>query len=229
MRWQISTDTLPTNWQQLQETLLSNRGITDKQAFFSPIHPSQIDPTTIGIDGNQLQKAITRIHQAKQNQDKVIIFGDYDADGISATAVLWQTLHTFGCKVMPFIPDRQSHGYGLSRAGLDEILTQGKPDLIITVDNGIVAFEALAYAQAAGVEVIVTDHHSPEKSSQDGVALPPALAVVHTTQLCGTTVAWMLSQALVNSITDQTEQDAVNQVVQAGLDLAGIATIADQV
>lgn len=237
MRWSLSTDQQPLSLQQLEQLLLSNRGITDTQAaqnFFSPPHPTTLSTEQVGINADQMRVAVARIQQAKDNQDKVIIFGDYDADGISATAVLWQALHAFGCQVMPFIPDRQRHGYGLSKAGIDDILAQGKPDLIITVDNGIVAFEPLAYAQAAGIEVIVTDHHSPEVDDTGQVVLPPAVAIVHTTQLCGTTVAWMLGQALAVSVTTAMPNNSeltakVEQTMLAGLDLCGIATIADQV
>lgn len=237
MRWSLSTDQQPLSLSQLQQLLLSNRGITDPQAqkaFFSPAHPTTFEAEAVGISSEQMKLAVARIQQAKQNQDKIVIFGDYDADGISATAVLWQALHAYGCQVMPFIPDRQRHGYGLSKAGVDEILSQGKPDLIITVDNGIVAFEPLEYAQAAGIEVLVTDHHAPEKNLDGSQKLPPAVAVVHTTQLCGTTVAWMLGQSVVMTMPESSSaevilKEKVQAVVVAGLDLCGIATIADQV
>lgn len=237
MRWSLSTDQQPTSLAQLQQQLLSNRGITSKTettTFFSPVHPSQLTLKQLDIDAKQMERAVERIQLAQQTQQTIVIFGDYDADGISATAVLWQTLHAAGCKVMPFIPDRRKHGYGLSKAGLDDILAQGKPDLIITVDNGIVAFEALEYAQAAGVEVVVSDHHLPEFNQDGQPNLPPAVAVVHTTQLCGTTVAWVLSHAVASAMSDTTEDDQELKaktlaVVMAAVDLCAIATIADQV
>jgi single-stranded-DNA-specific exonuclease len=229
MKWRLRNEAVPEDSNQLLDILLENRNIDDDKNFFKPIHPSKITPESVDIDVTHLSKAVARIQQAQQNQEKVLIYGDYDADGITATGVLWQTLHAYGCKVMPFIPDRQKHGYGLSDKGLDDILGSGRPDLIITVDNGIVAFDPLTRAQEARVEVIITDHHMPEKNEDGSVKLPPSLAVVHSTKLCGATVSWMLANAVTEAIDDTELKQKVATVVENALDLCGIGTIADQV
>ena len=112
----------------------------------------------------------------------------------------------------PFIPLRDKHGYGLSVQALEEVLTTFSPDLIVTVDNGIVAHTAAEFLESKGVDLILTDHHQAEER------IPPATAVVHTTDLCGATVGWMLVHTLVSEA-----------FANSLLDLAGIATIADQV
>jgi len=195
------------NLVELEKVLLSNRHIIDAQSFFQPAHPAQFKLES--------KAAVSLIKQAIKRQAKILVFGDYDADGICATAIIWRTLFDLGAEVKPFIPHREKHGYGITVATLQEIfndpLVGGKPDLIITVDNGIVAHEAIAFAKKQGVQVIITDHHSAEKT------LPPADAIVHSTDLCGASVAWILCHQLTNlHSTDQ-------------LDLVGLATIADQV
>lgn len=217
MKWQILNSSTPHTQAELEEVLLSNRGITDAKTFFQPPHPSKLSLVEVGLDGTKMAAAIERIQQAIQRKEKIIVFGDYDADGICATAVMWLSLQHLGCQVMPFIPDRIRHGYGLSTKAIDDILAQGKPDLIVTVDNGIVAHPAVEKLNQAGVEVILTDHHSPEAT------LPAASHIVHTTQLCGATVAWMFGRELTKAIMGETETP--NEL----LDLCGIATIADQV
>jgi single-stranded-DNA-specific exonuclease len=211
MQWSLKSSTIPSSLNEVENILLKNRGIEDASAFFNPLHPVDLKLKAVGIDPKQMRKATMRLDQALKNQEDVLVFGDYDADGICSTAVLWLTLHNLGYKARPFIPHREKHGYGLSQKALDDILAAQKPDLIVTVDNGIVAHEAVARLNQVGVDVIITDHHQPEES------LPPALAIVHTTQLCGTTVAWMLAREIDS------------EFVKSTLDLCGIATIADQV
>lgn len=217
MRWHYLSEDIPQDLEQLEVTLLRNRNIEDAQTFFSPKKPMELTTTDVGINPKQLTKAVNRIKQAIKNQEKVIIFGDYDADGISATAILWHSLKATGIVAAPFIPKRDVHGYGVSQKALEEIIAAGKPELIITVDNGIVAHDALRFAKESGIDVILTDHHQPEKDENDQLVVPPALAVVHTTQLCGSTVAWMLARELAP------------EAAREQLDLAGLATIADQV
>ncbi len=219
MQWSLSSKTTPSTTDELRQVLLENRSITSdlEATFFSPIHPMELSTQEVGIADDQLSTAIARIAQAKKEKHKVIVFGDYDADGICATAILWEVLHAAGCDALPFIPDRAKHGYGISQKAIKDILAQTKPDLIITVDNGIVAHEVINQLTADGIDVIVTDHHSPDEQ------LPHAVAVVHTTQLCGATVAWMLGRTIAEEIIGDV------QVSKQQLELCGIATVADQV
>ena len=216
MEWKFRSSQIPSSSDGVAEIVLQNRGILDAQAkkeFLQPKHPRDISLSELGISSVEMQKALDILELAKDQNDKIVVFGDYDADGICATAVVWETLHGLGYRAMPFIPDRRKHGYGLSQVAIEEILAdQEPPQVVLTVDNGIVAHSAIALLREAGVTVILTDHHQP-----DAYGYPEADAVIHTTQLCGTTVGWMLARELNPKVAEQK------------LDLTAIATIADQV
>ncbi len=205
-KWEVGDK----NPKDIVESILRNRGITDIAEFLHPPHPSTYSLKALEISKVQLNKAVTLIKDAKEKGETVVIYGDYDVDGTCATALLWMSLHNFGLTVFPFIPDRFRDGYGMTISGLDQICTQ-HPDikLLISVDNGIVAHEAIKEAQARGIVVVVTDHHEASHENK-------ADALVHSTTMCGTALAWCLSR----------EFDSKN--IDAGLDLVGIATIADQ-
>lgn len=189
------------------KSLLKNRNITNVQEFFDPPLPESFSLHDVGIDELQVKKAIKRINLAKGDDECVVIYGDYDVDGTCATSLLWHTLNKLKLKVFPFIPDRFTEGYGMSQMGIDKIVAQyPKTSLIIAVDNGIVAHEAISYAEEKGIDVIVCDHH--EKNGEN-----KAFSIIHTTQLCGTAVAWFLCKELGE---------------KSGLDLVSIATVSDQ-
>jgi single-stranded-DNA-specific exonuclease len=216
MQWVLKSSQVPRSQKELLQMLLENRGLhtkKDKESFLAPQSPLEFSPKDVGIDASAMKRAVKLVQEAKEKKWKVLVFGDYDCDGICATTILWETLYEMGVHAMPFIPSRDKHGYGLSMAALDDILADptNRPQLLITVDNGIVAHEAFTRLQKEGVKTILTDHHQPEKT------IPPVDVLVHTTQLCGTTVSWMFAHAL--------------NPEKAGtmLDLCAIATIADQV
>lgn len=196
--------------------LLVNRGFKTKKAvkeFFNPSLPKKAD--------FPLAPAVTRIKQAIKLHELIYIYGDYDADGITATAILWESLHSLGARVMPYIPSRDEPIRGLSPLGIDKIISAqgrsasgGKPALIITVDNGISAFKGCEHAQKLGIEVIISDHHQPQTKNNQPI-FPLAFAIVHNVNLAGAGVAWFLAQAL--------------QPQLQSLDLAAIGTIADMV
>ncbi len=180
--WRAKTETIKKRVEEILDLILERRGIQskqDKELFFNPPHPSQLTLDQVGIDSNQAQKAIKRIKSAIQAEEMIVVYGDYDADGITATAILWETLNALGAKVFPFIPGRLNHGYGLTVSGVDEVVTKHNPSLIITVDNGIVAHPAASYCNEKGIDLIITDHQ------QVGDDLPEAMAIIHTTQLAG--------------------------------------------
>jgi single-stranded-DNA-specific exonuclease len=223
MRWQLLSEQIPSSLEELEKIVLLNRGIKDKVDFLNIKDPAKLSFKDVGISSTEYKNALARISLALKKKQKILIFGDYDADGICATAILWRVLHDSGHLVTPFIPERNKHGYGINRGVIDEIeATTGLPDLIITVDNGIVAHDAFEYLAEKKVDAILTDHHQPEtvdggKGGGEKIKFPSALAVVHTTKLCGATVAWMLARGV-------SEELAVKE-----LDLCGIASIADQV
>jgi len=211
MKWNYLSSKTPQDLKEFKEIILQNRQIEDEKEFFSPKKPHEITLAEVDLNKDQVKLAVTRIQKAIEAKQKVVVFGDYDADGICATAILWETLNNLGLVTQPFIPHRDKHGYGISNKAIDDLLEKDHPDLIITVDNGIVAHEPLARLAKEKIDVIVTDHHQPEEK------LPEAYAIVHTTKLCGATVAWMLAREL--------SQDFVDSL----LDLTAIATISDLV
>jgi len=197
--------------------ILENRGLKIRNEIEEFLNPKleNITVKSVGIDKKQLQKAVQRIQTAIEEKEQIVVFGDYDVDGICGTAILWETLNSLEAKVLPYIPHRVEEGYGLSTKAIQNSVRQfggQNIKLIITVDNGIVANEAVKFANKQGIDVIVTDHHVPPKK------LPDAFATVHTTKLCGAGVAWVVAQELK---VDNKDDDH--------LELVALATIADLV
>ncbi len=177
---------------ELWEYLLTARNLTsvaDQAEFLSPPSPdlSLIDKLP-DLDLGQLKQAAKLVEKAISARQPILVYGDYDCDGVCATALLWETLYELGADAKPFIPRRDDHGYGLSLAGLTEALAQFDRDpLVITVDNGITAKSVIeSFPQ---LQFIVTDHH--QKSPE----LPPAV-IVHSQQVCGAGIAWILASFL---------------------------------
>lgn len=208
-----------TKTQDIVNLLLANRGIkTEKERkdFFKPVHPNKLSLRSLGFKTDQVNKTIKRIKQSLEKKEKVIVYGDYDADGICATAILWECLYGLGLDALPYIPERFSEGYGIKIETVEK-LKEKYPNLglIITVDNGIVATKAVEKINKLGVDVIVTDHHEPEKK------LPKALAIVHTTKIGGAAVAWVLAREIKIAFKVKSKE------LEYGLDLVAIGSIAD--
>ncbi|MBI2404953.1 single-stranded-DNA-specific exonuclease RecJ [Candidatus Gottesmanbacteria bacterium] len=199
--------------------LLKNRGLDSKKKIEEFLHPSEphtLPPDAVGIDRRALKKALARIQEAINDHESIVVYTDYDADGVTAGAIMWEALYALGARVMPYIPHRVDEGYGLSKKGIDTVNEQYHPTLIITVDHGITAREKVAYAKSLGIDVIVTDHHvKPEK-------LPDCL-VVHTTKLSGAGISWFVAKEILSTCS--------TPGVEPGelLALATIGTIADMV
>ena len=204
-------------------SLLINRGITsveEGRAFLDCRLERLLDPLVM----KDLQPATTRVLSAINSGDKILVYGDYDVDGITATALLVKVLRRLGADADYFIPDRLEHGYGL-HAGVMEKLREAGFNLIITVDCGVSNLaEVEENHQAGGPDIIITDHHEPP-----GV-LPPAVAVVNPKQpgcpypfkeLAGVGVALKLAQSLLGAAGEGPE------AWQDYLDLACLGTIAD--
>lgn len=177
----------------LIDVLLANRDITtkkDREVFLNP-KLADVTPQSVGINAVHLKKTLKRLQKAIENKEQMVVYGDYDVDGITGTAILWETLYAMGAKVAPYIPHRIEEGYGLSQIGIENLQKElGTIALIITVDNGIVANRAVRFANEQGIEIIITDHHAAGEKN------PDALAIVHTTKLCGAGVAYLLAQEL---------------------------------
>ncbi len=220
-KWQLQSDLLVKDKKQLSAVLLKNRGIDLNLAdkFFDPTRPKKWQLKNLDFSRSDFNKIKKRLDLAKKEKETVYIFGDYDSDGVCASAILWEGLKFLGINSLPFIPNRQKHGYGLSIKALKDLFKQkGKPDLLITVDNGIVALPALKFLAKEGVEVIVTDHHQPDQEEL------PVLAVFHSTRVCGAAVAWFLVKELFKTVEDQLKAD---KKLNDFLSLAAIATVTD--
>lgn len=217
MKWHLKNSSQPDSPSELEAILLANRGITNKADWFKPARPATFDLDDLKIDPTALKTTLKLLKKVQKTQGLIVIFGDYDADGITATAVLWRVLHNLGFNAKPFIPDRLRHGYGLTAKALEEIFSTSQPALVITVDNGIVAHEAATYLKQKKCPLVITDHHLPEAT------LPEAQAIFHSTSVCGAGVSWLLAREIVRQLKPDQDQLINNQ-----LDLVGIATIADQ-
>lgn len=198
--------------------LLCSRGMTDEFEVESFLYDTDlIDPFTLP----DMEKACERIHKALENGEKITVFGDYDADGVTSTALLYLYLSSQGASVDYYIPDRTAEGYGMNICAVDTLKERGT-SLIITVDNGISALNEIAYANTLGIDVVVTDHH------RVGDVLPDAVAVVdphRSDSLCefsewaGVGVAFKLICAVDSS-------DGYDLLEEYG-DLVALGTVAD--
>lgn len=197
--------------------LLESKSITDDESI-----KALLDETIINHNPwllSDMEKAVTRINEAIDKNERILVYGDYDADGVTSTTILVNTLQTLGAEVGWYIPNRFSEGYGPNELAFRNAYDEGV-SLIITVDNGIQGHKEIEMVQKLGVDVIVTDHH------EIGRTLPEAYAIVHPMHpeyeypfhfLCGAGVAYKLSQVLL--------ENPPNYFVS----LAAIGTIADLV
>lgn len=208
--------------QTILAILLQNRGIDTKEKIEKFLHPelSEITLENLAISSKTVTDAVSLIEAVKQKEQTVIIYGDYDVDGVCATAILWETLYETYKKSVPYIPDRVDEGYGLSIKGIDNLL-QKFPDtgLIITVDNGITAIEAVKYARDKNISVLVTDHH------MGGEKVPDADVIIHTTKVCGAGVAYALSREISSRQISNDKNKRFNN--DKHIELATLATVAD--
>lgn len=154
--------------------LVANRGIKKDEIenFLNP----QIEDFYSPFDLPDMDKAVERIITAIKNKENVLIYGDYDVDGMTSTTILYKYLTNQGLKPKYYIPNKIDEGYGFSINAIDEIIKEykekEKPSLIITVDCGITSIDEVEYAKTKNIDVIITDHHEPQE------ALPKAIAVV---------------------------------------------------
>lgn len=182
----------------LVDEILKNRGYTsrdEREAFLSPDYDREKHDPFLLPD---MDKAVKRLVKAARQKDRVVIYGDYDIDGLTASTILQESLTKFGITTEVFIPNRFVEGYGLSKAAIEKLVASGA-QLIVTVDCGSLSHVEIARANELGVDVIVTDHHSVAET------MPPAVAVINPKRtdhkypfidLAGVGVAFKLIQAL---------------------------------
>ncbi len=209
--------------------LLWQRGIRDRNHLVGFLDPTQYQPASPWEFGDEMHWAVQRLMQALENQERVAIWGDFDADGVTATSVLWDGLGEFfpqHQRLVYYIPNRFTESHGLSRLGI-EYLAQQNCHLIVTCDTGSTSQREIEYAIALGMDVIVTDHHTlPEhRPPVTAILNPRALLPLHPlASLSGVAVAYKLVEALY------LEAPAIPQRPLADLlDLVAIGLIADLV
>lgn len=210
------------NVPKIVSRILLNRGIDTMEKaklFFRGKLDNLYDPFLLP----DMEKAVDRIIQAIRQKENILIYGDYDVDGITAVAMLYMLLKQLGANVIFYIPNRITEGYGISSSGIEEAARQGI-NLIITVDCGITAIQELEYANRLNMDVIVSDHHEP------GIELPPAYAILNPKcsnsnypfqELAGVGVAYKLAQALIRALKLQDE------LTENFVDLVAIGSAAD--
>ncbi len=208
----------------LQSLLCRGRGVNNanQEKFFSPDYSRDIHNPHL-LYG--MREAVDKIYQTVESRQRILIWGDYDADGVTATATLAAVLQDLKAKFIPYLPHRADDGYGLNQEVLQSMLDEF--DLLITVDCGVSNIEEISWLKKKGKDVIVVDHHElPDK-------LPPAL-VIHPRHpegqypwgyLCGAGVAWKLSQALLRDSRSRFANDADRE--KWLLDLTLLGTIGD--
>lgn len=170
-----------------------------------------------------MDKAAARITRAVDNMEKIAVYGDYDADGVTSTAMLYSYLETRGADVIFYIPQREGEGYGMNIGAVEYLKEQGV-SLIVTVDNGISSVQEVARANELGVDVVVTDHHRPQEILPDAVAVVDAYRPDDTSpykHFSGVGIAFKLLMALEDGAGD------VEDLLEAYSDLAAIGTIGD--
>jgi len=209
----------------LFERILTARGLTTRaarEAFLQPDYTAvKHDPFLLP----DMKKAVARLKQAREQGEKVVIYGDYDIDGLSATALLLDAFGKFGFEgVDAFIPNRFVEGYGMTMGAVDKVRDMGA-DLIVTVDTGSLCHAEIAYAASLGIDTVVTDHHNVAETPPPSVAAVNPKFSGHTypfRDLCGAGVAFKLVQAL------QTELDGLPDGYEKWLlDLVALGTVCD--
>ncbi len=232
--WRVADHTTPeadeglAAYPPILRQLLYNRGhatVSAAKAFLAGNTEYSTDPMQM----SGMAVAVDRIRYALQHAQPIAIYGDYDVDGVTATALLQQTLEHLGGKVIPYIPRRHEEGYGLNREALRYLKDEAAAQLVITVDCGIRSPGEAEYCRELGLDLIVSDHHHPLEGS-----LPPALAVVNPKQpgdlypdkhLAGVGIAYKISQALLGG--QNGSQGATGLGLQDLLDLVALGTVAD--
>lgn len=202
--------------------ILYNRGITTREAekeFFSGAYAPDCNPSLLaGMDD-----AVTRILSALEDNRKIAIYGDYDVDGVTATALLYEALEGMGAVVCEYIPNRFDEGYGLNNTALQSLKDDGV-DMVVTVDCGIRSVAEAEFSREIGLELIITDHHHPEAE------VPPADVVINPKlpgqaypypDLAGVGVAYKLVQALLE------KHSSSAAAAERWLDLVALGTVAD--
>ncbi len=182
--------------------ILKSRKIKDLDEFLNPPSPLSLTLKDFGPYERPFKKVIKILQEIKEKDQMIVVYTDYDADGITGGAILWETLHLLGFKVMPYVPHRKLEGYGFSKIGIDNVKREFDPALIISVDHGITKIDEIKYAKKLGIKIIVTDHHLkgdkiPENSE----------AIFHIPALSGSGVSYFFAKEIFNWFSTSAVKD----------------------
>ena len=208
--------------------VLAGRGIAgpkEAEQFLWPRLRNLTDP----FEFPDMKKALVRIWDAIDAQESIVVFGDYDVDGVSSTALMVSFLSDLGAMATPMLPNRMNDGYGLTPEILRRLVDRLHPELLITVDCGTGAVDAVKLANEMGIDVVITDHHEPPAE------LAPALAIVNpklannevVRMLAGVGVAFKVCHGLVKMARQQGRPEAENIDLKQYMDLVALGTVAD--
>lgn len=238
-KWQIATRISPTADEALNQypfvmrQILFNRGYATSEnasAFIQAVKPYGTDPHNL----SNIDKAVERIIWAIKKNESIVIYGDYDVDGVTATALLVENLNILGAKVSGYIPNRFDEGYGLNIEALDNIKADGV-SLVITVDCGVRSTQEVNHAQHIGLDLIITDHHQPSQE------IPEAFAIINPKlpgdqypdkDLAGVGLAYKLAAILFHDINNTNifgyqYRELNEKILDRSLDLVSLGTVAD--
>ncbi len=205
---------------------LLNRGLSEPAAienFLSPRLKNLADPFLLP----DMDAAVTRLLAARERAEPLVIFGDYDVDGVTSTALLTEVLRALGWSVEFNLPHRMDEGYGLSRDGVENCLKKFPVKLLLAVDCGSTAVETIAWLRERGVDVIVLDHHQVSNPAPAAVALVNPQLGQSFTELCSAGLAFKLAHALIKRGRETSLPGAVEFDLKPLLDLVALGTIAD--
>lgn len=224
--WRIKADGSVSEAGALLGVLLNNRGIGDQQEidkFLSDDAGFWHDPFLY----KDMREAVDIINDTIDSHGRVLVYGDYDCDGVTATAILVRYFRSHNADVRYIVPHRAEHGYGLTEKIMDKVIDD-KPNLVITVDCGVTNLDTVAELKERGIKVIVTDHHNVKDELPDADCVICAKRPDNTypfTELCGAGVALKLVEALGKD----GRHGVNNNLWRQAIELAGLATIADLV
>lgn len=222
--------TSQTDSQGIIARLLLSRGIDveAQKLFLHPPSPTLVSIADVGVSQEQFDCAYKRLLSAYVNKESVVIYADYDVDGITSATILWRFLYAIGFSVMPYTPDRKTEGYGFSQKGIQNVREKFSPRLIIAVDHGISEEKHIANLKKDGIDVLVLDHHI-----QTAVAPKSAHSLIYTQQISAAGISYFfVKESFKRLCKDISMPDAVIKKLKREIDieyvvLSGIASLTD--
>ena len=212
---------LPARLSPAAVQLLLSRGIGDDTALSQFLDPPGVPYPPDSLPG--VDAAVPRLAAAARSRETVAVFGDFDVDGITGTAILSETLQRLGARVIPYLPDPVAEGHGMTPLAVDRLISQGA-SLIVTVDSGVSNSTEVALANGRGTDVVITDHHVPPTRPPDAVAIVNPRMTGNRypfPELCGAGIAYKLATALLTHMGEPDDPSL--------LELAALGTVADLV